>query len=74
MVAPGSTSMIYFHCFESQSESGSDSFSLTLTNNDYFERHSLLFYQGILWNSHHFPLSFFFFSLPFFTHGLDWLS
>jgi hypothetical protein len=76
MVALGSASMIHFplSCSESESESGSNSFSLSSTNNDCFEWHSSVLCQGILWNSHHFLVSFFDFPLPFFSYGLDWLS
>jgi hypothetical protein len=68
MVAVGSTSMIYFLLLfsESESKSGLDSVSLSSTTNDCFERHSSVLCQGILWKSHHFPVSFFIFPLPSF--------
>ena len=56
------------------SESGLGSVSLTSTTNDCFKRHSLVLCQGIFWKSHHFPVSFFVFPLPFFSFVLDWLS
>jgi hypothetical protein len=57
---------------ESDSESGFGSLSLILATNDCFERHSSVLCQGILWKSHHFLVSFFFFLWPFFSCGLDW--
>jgi hypothetical protein len=53
---------------------GSALVSLTSTTNDCFERHSSVLCQGILWKSHHFPVSFFIFPLPFLSCVLDWLS
>jgi hypothetical protein len=60
-VALGSTSFIdlILLLFELDSESGISSFSLSSSTNDYFERHSSVFFQGILWKSHHFLMSFF---------------
>jgi hypothetical protein len=76
MVAVGFASIFYFLLlfYESEFESRFDSFSLSSTTNDYFERHSSVLCQGLLWKSHHFPVSFFVFPLPFFSCGLDWLS
>jgi hypothetical protein len=67
IVVVGSASMICFPllCFESKFESGSDSFYLCSTTNDCFEEHLLVLSQGLLWNSHHFPMSFLEFLLPF---------
>jgi hypothetical protein len=72
IVAVGSASMICFLLLfsESDSESGLDSFSLSSTTNDCFERHSSVLCQGILWKSHHFPVSFFIFLLPLFSYVL----
>jgi hypothetical protein len=51
-----------------------DSEAFTSTTNDCFEWHSSVLFQGILWNSHHFPMSFFVFPLSVFVCGLDKLS
>jgi hypothetical protein len=58
-IAVGSASMICpLQVFsESDSESGSDSLSLISITNDFFERHSSMLCQGLLWKSHHFPVS-----------------
>jgi hypothetical protein len=68
--------MIYLLPLFSKSdfESGLDSFSLISTTNDCFEPHSSVLCQGILWKSHHFPVSFLVFLLPFFSCRLDWFS
>jgi hypothetical protein len=68
MVALGFSLMIHFHLSysESKSESGSNSFSLILDNNEFFERYSSMLCQSILCNSHQFLVFFFEFSLPFF--------
>jgi hypothetical protein len=70
-----STSMIYpLRVFsELDYESGFNSLYLISTTNDYFERHSLVLCQGILWKSHHFPVSSFFLWF-FFSYGLEWFS
>jgi hypothetical protein len=70
IVAMGSLSMIYILLlfFESRSKSRFDSLSLSLTTNDCIERHSSMLCQGMLWNSHHFPVSFLDFSLPLFGY------
>jgi hypothetical protein len=75
-LALGSTSMICLplSSFGSESESTSDSEDFTSTSSDCFERQSAVLCQGILWKSHHFPVSFFVFLLSFFPYGLDWLS
>jgi hypothetical protein len=59
---------------ESNYESRFGSLSLISTTNDCFERHSSVLCQGILWNLHHFPVSFFVFPRPFFSCVLDWFS
>jgi hypothetical protein len=53
---------------------GFHSLSLSSTANDCIERHSLLLCQGILWNSHHFLVSFLDFLLPLFSYIWDYLS
>ena len=75
-VAVGSTSMIYLILLfsESGSKLGFNSLSLSLTTNDYIERHSSVLCQGMLWNSHHFLVSFIEFLLPFLSCIWDWLS
>jgi hypothetical protein len=75
-VAVGSATMICFLLlfYESESKSGLGFVSLSLATNDCFERHSSMLCHRILWKSHHFPVSFFVFLLPFFSCGLDWLS
>jgi len=72
----GCVLMIYLFSifFWSDSESGFDSLSLTSSTNDFFEWHSLVLCQWILWKSHHFLVSFFFFPLPFFSYVLEWFS
>jgi hypothetical protein len=76
IVAVGSTSMIYLLLLfsESGSKLGFNSLSLRSTTNDCIERHSSMLCQGMLWNSHHFPVSLLDFPLPFFVYIWDWLS
>jgi len=76
MVTLGSASMIHFPLSSSKSryELTSDSDDFISSNNDCLEWHSSMLCQGILWNSHHFLVSFFHFMLPLFACGLDWLS
>jgi hypothetical protein len=73
MVALGSASMIHCPIFGSHSESdpASDLEAFTSATNDCFERHSTVLCQGLLWNSDHFPMSFFVFPLSLFICGLD---
>jgi hypothetical protein len=68
IVAMSSALVIWFPLSysESEFESWSNSFSLISSNNDFFEKHSSVLCQGILWNSQHFSVSSFFFSLPLF--------
>jgi hypothetical protein len=75
-VEVGSTSIIclLLLLYESDSMSRLRSVSLSSTTNECFEQHSLVLCQGILWKSHHFPVSFFIFQLPFFSDVLDWWS
>jgi len=61
-----------FYGWYSQSEFAS--MALTSTTNDYFDWHSSVLFQGILWKSHHFPVSFFIFPLPFLSCVLYCLS
>ena len=77
IVLVGSTSMICLLLLfsESYSESGLGSVSLRSSTNDYFERHSSVLCQGILWKSHNFLVSFFSCRYPSFpavwTSGLE---
>ena len=73
-MALGSASMICLPLSGSDSESelASDSKAFTSTTRDYFERQSTILCQGLLWNSHHFPTSFFVFLVSLFACGLDW--
>jgi hypothetical protein len=75
-VALGSASMICLPLSSSGSESEptSESGAFTLATSDCFERQSTMLCQGILWKSHHFPVSFFVFLVSFFSCNLDWLS
>jgi hypothetical protein len=74
-VALGSTSMIHIPLSGSvsESESASDSEAFTSATSECFERHSVVLCQGLLWKSHHFPVSFFVFLVSFFACGLYWL-
>jgi hypothetical protein len=58
----------------SKSEPASDLEAFTLATSDCFERQSAVLCQGLLWKSHHFPVSFFVFPVSFFACGLDWSS
>ena len=78
--ALGFTSMV---CFpfpfpllgsDSGSEHGSDFEAFNLATSDYLVRHSLMLWVGLLWNSHHFPVSFFDFVVLFFSFSFDELS
>jgi hypothetical protein len=74
-ITMGSVSMIYLLSlfYESNSESGFGSLYLILATNYFFEWHSSVLCQGILWKSHHFPVSFVFL-WPFFSCALEWFS
>jgi hypothetical protein len=74
--AVGYALMIYLLLlfYESESDSGFGSLSLSSTTNEYFKQHSLVLFHGLLWNSHHFPVSFLDFLLPFFSYVLNWCS
>jgi hypothetical protein len=76
MVALGSMSMICLPLYGSEldSEPASDLEAFTLATNNFFEQQSTVLCQGLLWNSHHFPVSFFVFLVSFFACRLDWLS
>jgi hypothetical protein len=73
-VALGFVSMIYrpLSGSESKSKPASDSKAFTSATNDFFERQSTALCQGLLWKSHHFPVSFFVFTLSFFL--VAWTS
>jgi hypothetical protein len=75
-VALGSMSMIClpFSGSSSYLEHTYDLEAITFATNDCFEQQSKVLCQGLLWKSHHFPISFFVFPVSFFTCGLDWLS
>jgi hypothetical protein len=75
-VVVGSTSMIYLPLlfFESMSNLGLDSISLSSATNDCFKGHSSVLCQGILWKLRHFPMSFIVFTFLLFSCRLDWLS
>ena len=65
-IAVGSALMIYLLPVfsESDSESGFGSLSLISATNEFFQWHSSVLFHGILWKSHHFPVSFFVFPWP----------
>jgi hypothetical protein len=73
MVALGSVSMIRLPLSGSGSESEptSELKAFTSATNDFFERQSAVLCQGLLWKSHHYPVSFFVFPMSFFACGLD---
>jgi hypothetical protein len=75
MVGVCFSSMIYFILLFSESDSKYFfiSFSMSVTTNDSFERHSSVLWQEILWKMHHFPVSFLIFMSPLFSCSLDWL-
>jgi hypothetical protein len=70
-VLVGSTSMIYLFLlnFETESDSELGSISLSSATNDYFEQHSSVLCQGILWKLHRFPM--FLFSSCFSSYLMD---
>ena len=53
--------------FDSYLEHASDSKTFSSATNDCLARHSLVLWVELLWNSHHFPMSFFGFRALFFT-------
>ena len=75
-MALGSASIICFPLsrFDLNSESSSNSEAFSSAMSDCIEQHSSVLCQGILWYSHHFPMSFFNFSLPILCCGLECLS
>ncbi len=79
-VTLGSASMIFFPFpfpllgSDSRLEHASDSEAVNLVTNDYLVRHSLVLWVGLLWNSHHFPVSFLDFVVLFFSCSFDGLS
>ena len=60
--------------YDLESEPASNSEAFTSATSDFFEWQSTVLCQGLLWKSHHFPVSFFVFPMSFFACGLDWLS
>jgi len=76
MVTLGSASMICLPYSGSKLESELTSHpgDFVSAKKYYLERHSSVLGQWILWNSHHFRVSFFEFPLLFFVGGLGWLS
>ena len=79
-VALGSTLIICFPLSfpllgsNSELEHASDSNAFSLANSYCLARHSLMLWVEFLWNSHHFPLSFFGFTVLFFACGFGGLS
>lgn len=80
MVALGSALIICFAFsfplsgFESESEHAFDSKNFSSATSDCLARHSLVLWMEILWNSHHFPVSFFDFTMFFFACDFGGLS
>jgi hypothetical protein len=72
MVKLDSASMICipFFSFDSESKPTSNSEDFTSATNDFFEQHSVVICHNLLWNSHHFLVSFFVFPLSLFVFGL----
>ena len=68
-----STSIIWFPLLfplsgsDSESEHASDFEAFSLATSDCLARHSLVFWVELLWNSRHFPVSFFGFTMLFFA-------
>jgi hypothetical protein len=82
-VVLGSASIIFFPLSfplsgsDSNSEHASDSEAFNSTTSDCLARHSLVLWVELLWNSHHFPVSFFDFVVLFFAYdfgGLSWVT
>ena len=67
MVALGFASMIHLPLSSSilESEFASDLEAFTSATSDCFEWQSTVLFQGLLWKSHHFPVSFFVFLVSF---------
>lgn len=80
MVALGSALMIWFPLLvpllgsNSELEPASNSEAFSSATSDYLARHSLLLWVELLWNSYHFPVSFFVFVVLFFTCDFNRLS
>jgi hypothetical protein len=68
-VALGFASMIHIplSTYDSELEPASDSEFFTSATKYFFDRNSLVLCQGILWKSHHFSVSFFFFLVSLFA-------
>jgi hypothetical protein len=79
-MALGSASIICFPLSfplsgsDSESEHASDSEAFNSATSDCLARHSLVLWVELLWNSHHFPVSFFGFVVLFFACGFGRLS
>jgi hypothetical protein len=79
-MALGSTSIIYFPLSfplsgsDSELEHASDSEAFNSATSECLARHSLVLSVELLWNSHHFPVSFFGFVVFFFACGFGRLS
>ena len=80
-MALGSASIICFPLsfplsgYDSESEHASDSEARISATSDCLARHSLVLrVELLIWNSHHFPVSFFGFEVFFFPCGFDRLS
>jgi hypothetical protein len=75
-MALGSASIIYFPLSGSnlELEHASDSEAFNSATSDCLARHSLVLWVVLLWNSHHFPVSFFGFVVLFFACGFGRLS
>jgi hypothetical protein len=73
IVALGSMSMIRLplSSSDSTSEPAFDSEAFTSVTSICFKQQSLVLCQGLLWKSHHFPVSFFVFLMSLFACGLD---
>jgi len=80
IVMLGSASMIYFPLTfpfsgsNSRSENAPISEAFNSATNDCLVRHSLVLWVGILWNSFHFPVSFFDFVVLLFSCRLQWVA
>ena len=80
MVVLGSASIIFFPLsfpflgLDSLSKHASDSEAFISATSDYLARHALVLWVGFLWNSHHFPASFFGFAVLIFACGFGKFS
>jgi len=80
IVALGSTSIIYFPFSflllgsDSGSEHACNSKAFNSATTNYLVQHSVMFCVALLWNSHHFHVSFLDFMMVFFSCSFDGLS